>query len=125
MIKTSRGGMISIGYLLRRIVKAWNNDNAARLAAAFSYYSAVTIGPLLILSVMAIGWFFGPDSAQAQLVSQLRGMVGQQGAEVAEAVIESADQPDLAGVAGFLGLLTLIWGASNVFVELQDSLNTI
>jgi membrane protein len=44
---------------------------------------------------------------------------------VAQAVIESADQPDLAGVAGILSLLTLLWGASNVFVQLQDSLNTI
>jgi membrane protein len=44
---------------------------------------------------------------------------------VAQAVIESADQPDLAGIAGILSLITLIWGASNVFVELQDSLDTI
>jgi membrane protein len=60
-----------------------------------------------------------------QLVGQLRGLVGPQGAEVAQTVIESADTPDLARVAGILSLMTLIWGATNVFVQLQDSLNTI
>jgi membrane protein len=51
--------------------------------------------------------------------------VGPQAAEVAKSVLESAARPSVAGIAGFLGLCTLIWGASNLFVELQDSLNTI
>jgi membrane protein len=125
MIKTARGDMISVWRLLRRTFKEWHTDKASRLAAALSYYTAVAIAPLVVLFVMAIGWFYGQDSAQTQVVNQLRGMVGQQGAEVAEVVIKSADQPSFAGIAGFLGFLTLIWGASNVFVELQDSLNTI
>jgi membrane protein len=115
----------SIWDVLRRTFKEWQTDNASRLAAALSYYTAVAIAPLLVLLVMAIGWFYGRDSAQMQVVAQLHGMVGPQGAEVAEAVIESADQPNLAGIAGILSFLTLLWGASNVFVELQDSLNTV
>ena len=114
-----------IWSLIRRTIKEWNMDRASRLAAALSYYTAVAIAPLLVLLVTGIGWFYGRDSAQVQLVAQLRGVVGPQGAEVAQAVIESADQPNVAGIAGILSLVTLIWGASNVFVELQDSLNTI
>src|SRR5215204_719249 len=125
MIKTARGGMVSIWNLLRRTFKEWHTDNASRLAAALSYYTAVAVAPMLILSIMALGWLFGQDSAQTQLVSQLRSLVGQQGAEVAEVVIESADRPDLAGIAGLFGLITLIWATSNVFVELQNSLNII
>jgi membrane protein len=117
--------MFTIWNIVRRTFKEWSTDKASRLAAALSYYTAVAIAPLIVLLVMAIGWFFGQDSAQLQLVSQSRGVVGPQGAEVVEAVVESADQPNLAGIAGILSLLTLIWGASNVFVELQDSLNTI
>ena len=114
-----------IWNLIRDTVKGWSNDKASRLAASLSYYTAVATAPLLVLAVMGIGWFFGRDSAQMQVVSQLQGMVGPQGAEVAQAVIESADQPNLAGIAGVLSLLTLLWGSTNVFVELQDSLNTI
>jgi membrane protein len=111
--------------LLRQTLKEWNIDRASRLSAALSYYTAVAIAPLLVLLVTALGWFYGSDSAQVQVIGQLRGTVGPQGAEVAQTVIESADQPDLARVAGILSLLTLIWGASNVFVQLQDSLNLV
>lgn len=117
--------MNSVWELIKQTYKEWSNDKASRLAAALSYYTAVAIAPLLVLLVTAIGWFYGRDSAQVQLVGQLRGMVGPQGAEVAEAVIQSADHPTVAGIAGILSFLTLLWGASNVFVELQDSLNTI
>ena len=117
--------MASIWKLLKQTYKEWRDDKASRLAAALSYYTAVAIAPLLVLLVTVIGFFYGQDSAQIQLIGQLRGMVGPQGAEVAQAVIESADQPNVAGIAGILSLLTLMWGASNVFVELQDSLDTI
>lgn len=117
--------MNSLWKILRQSYQEWNSDKASRLAAALSYYTAVAIAPLLVLMVMLIGWFYGENSAQGQVVGQLRALVGPQGAEVAEAVIESADRPDLAGIAGILSLITLLWGASNVFVELQDSLNTI
>jgi len=117
--------MVSIWNILRRTYKEWSTDKASRLAAALSYYTAVSIAPLLVLLVMAIGLFFGKDSAQVQLVAQLRGTLGPQGAEVVQTVLESAEQPDIAGIAGILSLLTLLWGASNLFVELQDSLDTI
>lgn len=117
--------MVGLWHILRQSFQEWRNDKASRLAAALSYYTAVAIAPLLVLLVTGVGLIYGTDSAQIQLVSQLRGIVGPQGAEVAQAVIESADRPNLAGIAGILSLLTLIWGASNVFVQLQDSLNTI
>lgn len=117
--------MASIWNILKQTYKEWRDDKASRLAAALSYYTAVAVAPLLVLLVTVIGFFYGQDSAQVQLIGQLRGMVGPQGAEVAQAVIESADKPSVAGIAGILSLLTLLWGASNVFVELQDSLDTI
>lgn len=117
--------MKSLWKILRQSYQEWSSDKASRLAAALSYYTAVAIAPLLVLMVMLIGWFYGENSAQSQVVGQLRALVGPQGAEVAQAVIESADRPDIAGIAGIISLITLLWGASNVFVELQDSLNTI
>jgi membrane protein len=125
MAESKRYDMFTIWNIVHRTFKEWSTDKASRLAAALSYYTAVAVAPLLVLLVTSIGWFYGRDSAQVQLVAQLRGVVGPQGAEVARVVLESADRPDVAGIAGILSLLTLIWGASNVFVELQDSLNTV
>jgi membrane protein len=111
--------------LLQETYKEWRDDKASRLAASLSYYTAVAIAPLLVLLVTLVGWFYGNDSAQVELMGQLQGMVGPQAAEVVEAVVESADEPSVATVAGIVSFLTLLWGASNVFVQLQDSLNTI
>ena len=116
---------VAIWNLLRETYKEWKEDNASRLAAALSYYTAVSIAPMLVLLVTALGWFYGDESARMELNSRLQGIVGPQAAEVIQAVIEGADQPDAASVAGILSILTLLWGASNVFVQLQDSLNTI
>ncbi len=111
--------------LLKQTYKEWRDDKVPRLAAALSYYTAIAIAPLLVLLVTAVGWFFGTDSAQVQLIGQLQGMVGPQAAEVVEAVVTSADEPSVATFAGIASFLTLLWGASNLFVQLQDSLNTI
>jgi membrane protein len=117
--------MVSLWKIVQQTFQEWRNDEASRLAAALSYYTAVAVAPLLILLVTGIGFFYDKNSAQMQLVGQLRGMVGPQGAQVAEVVVESADQPSIAGIAGLLSLITLLWGASNVFVNLQNSLDTI
>jgi membrane protein len=111
--------------IIKETYQGWITDKASRLSAALSYYTAITIAPLLVLLVAAIGSFYGEDSDQAQLAWQIRGLVGVEAARAAEAVVQSADQPTLVGIAGVLSLLTVMWGMSNVFVELQDSLNTI
>src|SRR4051812_37011427 len=116
---------IAIWNLLRETYKEWKDDEASHLAASLSYYTAIAIAPLLVLLVTLVGWFYGNDSAQMELIAQLQGMVGPQATEVVQTVIESADQPNVATVAGVLSFVTLLWGASNVFVQLQNSLNTI
>jgi membrane protein len=51
--------------------------------------------------------------------------VGEQGAEALQAMIENAHQEDSGTFAAVLGVVTLLFGASGVFGQLQDSLNTI
>jgi membrane protein len=95
------------------------------LAAALSYYTAVSIAPLLVLVVVIVGFFLGDQAAQSQLVGQLQGAMGAEGAQFLQTVLENAQQPTLASIAGILSLLTLLWGSTNVFSQLQNSLNKI
>jgi membrane protein len=117
--------MGNIWSLLKATFQEFRDDKASRLAAALSFYTALSIAPLLVLLVTLMGWFLGGSDAQTQVVSQIQGLAGSEGADVAQSVLESADQPNLANLAGILSLLVLFWGASNVFAQLQDSLNTI
>jgi membrane protein len=90
-----------------------------------SYYTAVSIAPLLIVIIAIAGLFAGTQQAQTQLVGQIQGLVGAEGAQVVQTVIDNAARPSVASVAGLLSLFMLLWGASNVFAELQASLNRI
>lgn len=118
-------GIKGLWRFLNELVALWQQRNVARLAAALAYYSAISIAPLLIIVLAIAGLAMGSKEAQQQLVVQMRGLVGEQGGQVVEMVIENADRPSLASLAGILGLFVLLWGATNVFVELQDALNTI
>jgi membrane protein len=111
--------------LLKTIWKEWNEDQASLLAAALSYYTAVSIAPLLVLVVVIVGLFLGQQAAQSQLIVQLQGAMGKEGSQFLQTILQNADQPKLASAAGVLSFLTLIWGSTNVFAQLQNSLNKI
>jgi membrane protein len=111
--------------LLKTTWQEWNDDEASQLAAALSYYTAVSVAPLLVLVVVIAGLFLGQEAAQGQLITQLRAGMGTEGAQFLETVLQNADQPTLASAAGIISFLTLLWGSTNVFAQLQNSLNKI
>ena len=111
--------------LLKTTWKEWNEDEASLLAAALAYYTAVSIAPLLVLVVVIVGFFLGQQAAQSQLMTQLQAAMGKQGSQFLATILQNADQPKLASAAGILSFLTLIWGSTNLFAQLQNSLNKI
>lgn len=115
----------SLWGLLKATVQEWLDDEASLLAASLSYYSAISLAPLLVLIVVVAGLFLSQDIARDQLLEQLRSAVGAEGAQFLELVLENAEQPGVATLAGIVSFLTLIWGSTNVFSQLQGSLNKI
>jgi membrane protein len=111
--------------LLKDTFKQWSADKAARLAAALSFYTMLSIAPLLVIAVAIVGFVFGSDQAQQKLIEQISSLVGPQSADAIQGMLENAAQPDVRSWAGIIGLATLLWGASNVFGQLHESMNFI
>jgi membrane protein len=111
--------------LLKRTVNAWLDDGALRLSAALAYYSIFSIAPLLVIVIGTVGWFFGADAVRGELQGQLSGMVGPQSAQVIESMVASASRPSDSKLAMLFGVVILLVGASGVFGQLKDALNTI
>jgi membrane protein len=108
--------------LLRQAWRDWSEDNASRLAAALAYYTAISLAPLVVLAVMALELV---HLEQQHLIEDQMGLLmGDAGREVAAQMIQSARTHE-GWLAGAFSFLVLLWGASNVFAQLQDSLNTI
>lgn len=109
--------------LLREAFLSWMAEEAPGAGAALAFYSILSLSPLVILVVSIVGLAFGNSAAQDQIIGQVEGLVGKQGGETIRAMIEHAQKPAGGSVASFIGLITLLFGASGVFGELQAALN--
>lgn len=104
----------------------WSEDRAPRLGAALAYYTVFSLAPILVIAIAIAGLVFGREAVQGQVLQQIEHLVGPQGAEAIRAMVASAEQDEGRGiVATIFGVAALLFGASGVFGELQDSLNQI
>ncbi len=111
--------------LLKRSFDGWMEDKALRLSAALAYYSIFSIAPLLVIAIGIVGLVLGEKAVSGQLYGELKGYMGPQSAEAIQSMVQSASKPTQGVMATVLGFVMLILGASGVFGELKDALNTI
>jgi membrane protein len=112
-------------HLLKDTFHEWNEDKAPRLGAALAYYSVFSIGPLLVIAIAVAGLIFGREAAQGEVVDEIKGTVGEPVARALQQMLANASDPGWGTAAALLGIITLLFGASGVFGQLQDALNTI
>ena len=112
-----------IGHFKRAFAE-WNSHEAPRMGAALAFYTLLSLAPLVIITV-SVAALFGHSGAQAQFVDQFRQMVGNDGAQAVETVLKSSQDKQSGILANVIGLLTLLFGASGVFVELRSALNKL
>lgn len=106
----------------------WIEDKVPRMGAALAYYSAFSVAPLLLIAVSIAGmlWFGGEQGARDEVRVQLEQAVGDPKTAGYIVDIMGKAQANGGGLFSTLaGLAVLLFGASGVFVELQDSLNSI
>ncbi|MEH2399523.1 YihY/virulence factor BrkB family protein [Nostoc sp.] len=115
----------AIWKLLQETFKEWSDDKASRLAAALAYYTIFSIAPLLIIVIAIAGVVFGEDAARGQIVGQIQSLVGKDGAQFIQTAIQNANKPQTGAMASIISVVVLLVGATGLFTELQDSLNTI
>lgn len=111
--------------LLKATLDSWLEDKALRLSAAVAYYSIFSIAPLLILSISVAGFVFGEDAVRGHLNKELVSYVGAPAAEAVQSMVKSAAQSERGFLAAILGFVALFVGATGVFGQLKDALNTI
>src|SRR5688500_20392820 len=85
--------------LMRQAVDAWLDDYAPSMGAALAYYTMFSIAPLLLIVISTAGLVFGEEAVRGEMFYQLRDLMGDQGAQAAQALLESETEPE-AGAAG-------------------------
>lgn len=125
MQTTIRTRLKQAWHLTRDAGVAWVDDFAPSMGAALAYYTIFSLAPMLVIVIAVAGFFFGQDAAQGEIITQLRGMVGDTGASAIEALLKSASEPGQGIIAASIGIFTLMLGATAVFGELQSALDRI
>jgi membrane protein len=106
-------------------IAEWQEDQAARLAAAMAYYTTFSLAPLLVVVIAIAGLIGGRDAAQSLVMDQVEDLVGTEGREFVTSMIENASSSSTGVIASILGTATLLIGALGAFNELQNALNRI
>jgi len=117
--------MHQLWTLMKKSVTAWQEDYAPSMGAALAYYTIFSIAPLLVIVIAVAGFFFGHAAVQGELVAQLRDVIGDQGAVAIQALVKGASSPRTGMLAGTVGFVILIVGATTIFAELQSALDRI
>jgi membrane protein len=111
--------------LLKETIDEWDEDKVSRLAAALAYYTAFSLAPLLVISIGLAGIVLGEEAAQGRIVAQLGDLIGIQGAHFIEEMIAASRSSGESIPATVIGFAVLLFGATGVFGQLQDALDTI
>jgi len=115
----------AIFALLKTAYLEWSKDKAPRMGAALAYYTIFSLAPLLIIAVAIAGLAFGMQAAQGEIAGQIQGLVGRDGAKTIEDIIQSAHKPAHGVIGSMIGVFALFLGASGIFCEMHDALNSI
>lgn len=111
--------------MIKAAVKGWVDDYAPSMGAALSYYTLFSLAPLLIIVIAVAGMVFGQEAAQGEIVAQLRGIMGVEGAVAVEGMLKAVHEPAKGVVATIVGIAILLLGATAIFAELQSALDRI
>jgi membrane protein len=113
--------------LLRQTFSEWLEDQAPQLGAALAYYTVFSLAPLILLLLAIVGFLFRNDPAGAwrKMTEQMSYFLDKSAIDVVANIAQTASHPNKGTMATIIGILLALLGASGVFGQLQNALNTI
>jgi membrane protein len=114
-----------IWTVLKGAFSGFSDDKVTKLSGSLAYYTIFSMGPLLVLIISLCGIFLGEEAVQGKLYATLAGFVGADTAAQLQEIIKNASIGGKGKIAAIVGGITLLVGATSVFAEIQDSINSI
>lgn len=117
--------MNTVYGLLKDTITAWREDKVSRLAAALSFFTILSLVPLLLLIVSMVGLFIGEGRTEEAIVERAGSLVGESGRELVRIILSNADRSAGGVLSAVIGFALLVFGATGVVAQLQEALNVV
>lgn len=111
--------------VLKGTMVLWLEGNALAHAGALAFYTLFSLAPVMIIAIAIIGVVLGPEAAQGRIVGQLEGAIGADAATVVEQAVAASRLDQGGWLPTLVGVGAMLVGATTVFAQMQQSLNTI
>ncbi len=111
--------------ILKDVFNRFIEDNPMLYAASIAFYTIFSLPAALIIIIAVAGEFFAREAVTGELYFQIEGLVGSESAKEVQKIIENASQSESGIVATIIGIATLLFSATTVFVSIQGALNAI
>ena len=115
----------ALGSVLNLTADGFLANRGPRMGAALAYYTLFSLAPLLLIVVSVAGLIWGGDAVRGQLGGQLEALLGTAAATTVQQMLKSVAWPVGGWLHTAIGLGLMLVGATTVFAELQDALDTI
>ncbi len=117
--------MKRIFNFVKDVFDKWSDDKAPKLGAALSFYTIFSLSPLLVIIISVAGLIFGPEAARGEIVTEISGLIGKEGAELVETALKNSSDTETGIIALVSSFIALVLGSTLIFIDLQESLNMI
>lgn len=118
-------GIKTFWGLLKKSGIAFIDDKGLKLSASLSYYTTLAMGPLLVLVMSIVGFFFGKDAVKGHIFYEINNLIGSDAALQIQSLLKNLELSGQTTTAITISIITLLITATTVFSEIQDSINTI
>lgn len=123
MLQVTPHWLKRLKIVLVESLTSWVDHRASSKGAALAFYTLFSMTPILVVAIAVAGYFFGAEAAQGEIVTQVQGLVGPNGAQAIQALLAAAQDPASGLVAILIASVLLLLGATTVFAELKGSLD--
>ncbi len=111
--------------VIRVTFNQWLEDNMSTYSAALAFYTIFSVAPLLLILVAVVGFVFGEAAATGQLEEYLSQLIGTDMARTLQNFVLDAYQPRSGIIATVISLGIIVFMATTIITQLNESLNTI
>ncbi|MDZ4675271.1 MAG: YihY/virulence factor BrkB family protein [Gemmatimonadota bacterium] len=111
--------------LMWEAAKSWSKDDVPRLGASLAYYTLFSLAPILLIAIAIAGALFGEGAVRGEVVTQLDGLIGPEGAAAVQSMLEGVNRERSGALIVVVGAITFLLASTGAFLELQHALNKI